>query len=138
VAADENPKNPVKSSRRHASQLRWIGFIVLVTGVTASGLVYWLGTRSPDLSANLSMQGFNRAEQRQMARLYGKSGLLIDEWSDALARPGTQAILIAAFSALVFAGCFYFARLLDVDDPPPAETGGASDLAKDNLRRENI
>ena len=126
MAANDKPCSPGKSSRRRASRLRRIGFIVLVAGIAAAGLVYWKGTRSPDLSADLSMQGFNRAEQRQMARLYGKSGLLIDEWSDALARPSTQAILIVVFSALVFGGCFYFARLLDIDDEPPAENGGAS------------
>jgi len=64
----------------------------------------------------LSMQGFNRAEQRQMGQLYGKSGLLIDEWSDDLKQPGTQAIIITGLSVLAFAGCFYFARLLDYED----------------------
>ncbi len=65
------------------------------------------------------MQGFNRAKQRQMGQLYGKSGLLIDQWSDDLKQPGMQAALIVGFSIAVFAGCFYFARLLDYDD----ETG---------------
>jgi hypothetical protein len=62
------------------------------------------------------LKGFNRAEQRQMGQLYGNSGLLIEQWSDDLKQPGTQAILIAGFSIVVFAGCFYFARLLDYDD----------------------
>jgi hypothetical protein len=35
-----------------------------------------------------------------------------------LKQPGTQAILIALFSILLAAGCFYFARLLDIDDEP--------------------
>ena len=126
MVANDKQSSPEKSSKRRASWLRWIGFIVLLAGFSAAGLVYWLGTRSPDLSANLSMQGFNRAEQRQMGQLYGKSGLMIEKWADDLKQPGTQAILIAAFSALVFGGCFYFARLLDIDGPPQAETGGAS------------
>ena len=62
------------------------------------------------------MVGFNRAESRQMGQLYGKSGLLIEKWADDLKQPGTQAILIAGFSVMVFAGCFHFARLLDCDD----------------------
>ena len=126
MAANDKQSGPQKSFKRRASRLRWIGFIVLVAGIVAAGLVYWLGTRSPDLSADLSMQGFNRAEQRQMGQLYGKSGLMIEKWVDDLKQPGTQATLIAVFSALVFAGCFYFARLLDVDDPPPAESSSAS------------
>ena len=121
MAENDKPCSPENSSRRRASQLRLTGSIVLLAGITAAALVYWMGTRSPDLSDLLSMQGFHRAEQRQMGRLFGKSGLLINEWSEALAKPGTQAILIAVVSALVFLGCFYFARLLDIDDEPPVE-----------------
>ena len=71
----------------------------------------------------LSMVGYNRAETRQMGLLYGKQGLLIEEWQDDLKQPGTQAILIAAVSTLIAAGCFYFARLLDIDDEPADGTG---------------
>ncbi len=92
-----------------------IGIIVLVLGIAGAGVVYWMGTRSPDASDDLSMLGFNKAQTRQMEQLYGKSGLLIEEWSDDLKQPGTQAILIAAVSALIAAGCFYFARLSDDD-----------------------
>ncbi len=112
---NDKPSAPVPSSRQRAHRLRTIGVAALVLGVGAAGAVYWLGTRDADLSAKLSMQGFNRAERRQMSRLYGKSGLLIDEWTDDLKQPGTQAILITGFSVAVFAGCFYFARLLDMD-----------------------
>lgn len=95
-----------------------VGVIVLVLGMAGAGVVYWMGTRSPDMSDDLSMVGYNRAETRQMGQLYGKSGLLIDEWFNDLEQPGTQAILIAGLSALVAAGCFYFARLSDVVDEP--------------------
>jgi hypothetical protein len=96
-----------------------IGVIVLALGIAAASVVYWIGTRSPDLSNDLSMLGFNRAETRQMGQLYGKSGLLIEQWSEDLKQPGTQAVIIVIFSTVITAGCLYFARLLDVDD----ETG---------------
>ncbi len=92
-----------------------VGVVVLVLGMAGAGVVYWLGTRSPDLSGDLSMVGFNRAESQQMGRLYGKSGLLIDEWVNDLKQPGTQATIIAVVATLFAAGCFYFARLLDAD-----------------------
>ena len=95
-----------------------IGVIVLALGIVGAGIVYWLGTRSPDLSNDLSMLGFNRAETRQMGQLYGKSGLLIEQWTEDLKQPGTQAVIIVIFSILTAAVCFYFARLLDVDDEP--------------------
>jgi len=99
------------SSPEKRSRLRQAGVIVLALGLVAAGVVYWLGARSPDLSDDLSMIGYNRAQTRQMERLYGKSGLLIDEWFDDLKQPGTQATIIVAVSALISGGCFYFARL---------------------------
>jgi hypothetical protein len=99
------------------------GVIVLVLGLAGAGVVYWLGTRSPDVSNDLSMQGYNRAATRQMGLLYGKQGLLIEEWTEDLKQPGTQAIIIVIFSAVIAAGCFYFARLSDNDDAAPDGTG---------------
>lgn len=112
----ETTKPSVPPSNRHARRLRTIGIAVLATGLVAAGIVYWLGTRGPDLSNQLSMQGFNRAQRQQMGQLYGKSGQLIDELSGDLEQPGTQAGLIAGFSVVVLTGCFYFARLLDGDE----------------------
>jgi hypothetical protein len=93
-----------------------VGVIVLLLGISGACLVYWMGTRSPDLSDDLSMLGYNKAQTRQMGMLYGKSGLLIEEWSNDLKQPGTQAILIAAASVIIASVCFYFARLLENDD----------------------
>jgi len=93
-----------------------VGVIVLLLGISGACLVYWMGTRSPDLSDDLSMLGYNKAQTRQMGMLYGKSGLLIEEWSNDLKQPGTQAIIIATTSILITLGCFYFARLLENDD----------------------
>jgi hypothetical protein len=59
------------------------------------------------------MVGYNRAESRQMGMLYGKMGLLIEDWTNDLKQPGTQATLIASASILIALGCFYFARLSD-------------------------
>jgi hypothetical protein len=110
---------PVSSAKQRARKFRIIGVIVLALGVAGAGIVYWLGTRSPDLSDDLSMTGFNRAEERQMGMLYGKQGELIEDWSNDLKQPGTQAVIIAAASVIIASGCFYFARLSDQDD----ETG---------------
>jgi hypothetical protein len=101
------------SSAKRGAQLRAIGAVVLLLGLGGAGLVYWRGTRSPNVSDDISMVGFNRARQRQMGQLYGKMGLLIEEWVDDLKQPGTQAAIIAALSTLTVAGCFYFARFSD-------------------------
>ena len=90
--------------------------IVLLLGIGSACIVYWIGIRSADLSDDPSMVPDNVAASRQMGILYGKMGLLIEDWSDELKRPGTQAIIIIGAATLVALGCFYFARLLDNDD----------------------
>jgi hypothetical protein len=117
MTVNDEKTSPDSSSRRSA-RLRIIGTVVLVLGFGSAGLVYWLGTRSPDVSDDLSMLGYNKAQTRQMGMLYGKMGPVIEEWFDDLKQPGTQAEIIVAVSILVAAGCFYFARLLDHDDEP--------------------
>lgn len=96
-----------------ARRLRIIGLIVVLLGIVSAGIVYWLGTRAPDLSDDPSMVGNGRAGRRQMGVLYGKSGQLIEDLSNDLKQPGTQAIIIALVSAGITSGCFYFARLLE-------------------------
>jgi hypothetical protein len=89
---------------------------MLALGVIGAGVIYWLGTRAADLSDDLSMVAYNKPEERQMEILYGKQGELIEDWSNDLKQPGTQAFIIAAVSVIIASGCFYFAKLLDDDD----------------------
>ena len=117
MTLNDEKTSPDSSSKR-AARLRMIGVIVLLLGIGGAGLVYWLGTRSPNVMDDLSMVGFNKARTRQMGMLYGKMGPVIEEWFDDLKQPGTQAEIIVVVSTLIAAGCFYFARLLDHDDEP--------------------
>jgi hypothetical protein len=116
MSVNDKASAPASPPKQRTRRLRMIGVIVLALGIGGAGVLYWLRTRSPDFSDDLSMLGFNRAETRQMGQLYGKSGLLIEQWSEDLKQPGTQAVIIVVFSTLVTAGCFYFARLLDDDE----------------------
>ena len=61
------------------------------------------------------MAGYNKPVERQMVILYGKQGELIDDLTNDLKQPGTQAIIIILTAALVAGCCFHFARLLDCD-----------------------
>lgn len=94
-----------------ARKLRIIGGVILLLGLAGAGSVYWFGTRTADLSEDASMTRFNRPEQQQMTVLYGKQGALIEDLSNALKQPGTQAGIIGVMAALVSGACFYFARV---------------------------
>ncbi len=99
------------------------GVGILVLGIVVAGAVYWLGMRSPDVADDSSMLGYDRPAERQMETLYGKQGDLIEEWSNDLKQPGTQAVIIILSAALVAGCCFYFARLLDYDADHADGTG---------------
>ena len=120
MTAGESPDNQAASARRSA-RLRLAGVIVLLAGVIGAALIYW--TRPRDMSNDLSMVGFNRAQRRQMGQLYGRMGMLVQDWSDDLKRPDTQAALVLGGTIIVAAGCFYFARLSGPDDMPGQSDG---------------
>jgi hypothetical protein len=107
----ESPETLSLSER--SRRLRRIGGAVLVLGLAASGLVYWLGTRSPDPMNDPSMAGFNRSRDWQLGVLCGKMGLLTAQIADGMRQPGTRARIIAGISILVAVTCFHFARRFD-------------------------
>ena len=113
---NDKTENLVSPDRRHGRRLKIIGTAILLFGIAGAGIVYWTGMRDADVSGELSMAGFNKSEERQMAILYGKSGELIEDWSNDLKQPGTQAFIIAAVSIVIASGCFYFARLSEEED----------------------
>jgi hypothetical protein len=97
------------ATRKRRARLRMIGTAMLLIGLSSAGVVYWAGTRSAKLEDDPMMVGYSRPQERSMELLYGKMGRTIEDLSDDLKRPCTQAALIAGFSVVIAAGCFYFA-----------------------------
>jgi hypothetical protein len=122
-AAETTPASASLPGRR----LRLLGLVVLLLGIGCAGLVYWLGTRSPDVMDDVSMVGFNKAQRRQMSQLYGKAGLAVEEFADDLKQPGTQAKIIISFSVVAALGCFYIAWLKDRAAEAPAPNASSPD-----------
>jgi hypothetical protein len=102
------------SSTPRARRLRTTAVIVLVLGVAFAELIYWRGTRPTiDLSNDPSMLGNEKAAARQVQVLVGQQGLLVQEWTDDLKRPGVQATIMIVTAVLGAGACFYIARLMD-------------------------
>jgi len=96
---------------------------VLLLGLSAAGLVYWLGTPPVDLSDDVATAQTSKTVDRDIEMNVGKMGLFMSDLSEDLKDPGTQAAIIAVVSIFVAAGCFYFARLqarLDKSEGPSA------------------
>src|SRR5580658_2580345 len=104
---------PRSSRHRPGRRLRIIAAVVVVLGIFGADGVYFLGTRSPQSSDDAALLGNDKAQARQEEILYGKQSVLIDNWTQDLKKPGTQAVIVVVAAALVAGGCFYFARLLD-------------------------
>jgi hypothetical protein len=119
VTADDSNDIAEDLLVRRGKRLRKAGILVLLAGVAGAGLVYWLGSRTPNPGEDASMIGFDKAEQRQMGELYGNWGTMIEGFQDDLKSPGTQASIILVVAGVIAAGCFYLAE-------PPAGDDEAS------------
>jgi uncharacterized protein HemX len=93
-----------------SAKLRLAGIIILVAGMVGAGLVYWIGQRAENFADDPAMAGYNKQQNEQMERLYGKSGELMDDLSNSLKQPATQAGLILGTSIVVSLICFRLAQ----------------------------
>jgi hypothetical protein len=96
-----------------AERLRAAGLVVLVIGVAGACLFYWVQSRAATLSADDLLPDFKRARAREVGILMGNFGVIMVDWADGLKRPGTQAFMMAAASALVAIGCYRVAGVLE-------------------------
>jgi len=109
------------SSKRRAT-LNAVGLIVLVLGIVGACVVYAIGqNHSAGQSANGdgtwqdgSLAPYDSKSFSHDVQMYnGTMGVLVMKWwdlCDALKRPESMAMLIAAGSAVVACGCFMAAK----------------------------
>ncbi len=108
--------SPISSRKRPGRPLRVTAAIVLLLGIFGADAVYYSGTHSAQTKDDPALLGNEKAQMRQEEILYGQQSVLIDNWTNDLKRPGTQAVIVLTASILVAGGCFYFSRLLDRSD----------------------
>jgi hypothetical protein len=110
---------PSSISRR--SLLNYIGLFLLVAGLGVGEFIYWrsLQSGSEDNQGDpLSSQYDSRAYQRQVQTYVGTFGLIMDQWSRAIAKlgePKPLAITIIVLSMLAAGGCFIAASRMPRD-----------------------
>jgi len=117
------PTDDLAALHREKARLRKAAAIILAAGLISAGLLYGLRTENSNLDQLRESQA--RAESRQMQLLYGRSGGITEDLSNALKRPGPQALLIIAISGIIAAGCFYLGQPIQEHDDGPS-----TDVAK--------
>ena len=90
---------------------RRIGTLILIAGLVAAGLVYWIGTHRREPAIEDLIPNYSAANSRQMGLMYGHSGELMWEGVEALKQPGTQAVVLVIIAGLAAAVCFRIAWL---------------------------
>jgi len=91
-------------------QLRRTGRIVLVCGLIAAVLVYWVEARGASHTAAFE---HTRSSDNQMGRMMGHMGVEMADWQATLTSPAGYAAGVTVLS-LLFAGYFY--RVASVTD----------------------
>jgi hypothetical protein len=103
----------VKPSER----LRLAGRLVVICGVTAAIVVYWIQSRNQAPELDELTAGFIKARDRQLGQLMGPLGVVMNQWVDVLQRPLSEAILIVAGAAAIAWICFRLAETADEPEP---------------------
>jgi hypothetical protein len=102
-----------RNSAKLARRLRMVAVAVFALGLVGAEVVYLVGTRAADTGLDdPSMLGYDKASARQAGSLYGAQGVIVQQWTNDLKRPGTQAGIILGTTALAAGACLYFARLM--------------------------
>jgi hypothetical protein len=99
-------------ARPASRAVRRTGFIVLVLGLAAAGLIA-LASRPPDFEDSV-----DRHEASAIARIGGAATVRVvqfDQWLGSLWHGERLAWTIAVLSLLVSGACFYLAGLMDED-----------------------
>jgi hypothetical protein len=96
-----------------SSRLRRTGIAIIVAGLLAAAWLYWSGTRAAVASEEDILDGYAKQMNREMRIQMGTFGIVMMQWTNALKRPGTQAILVGAGSLAAGWICFHLARQHD-------------------------
>jgi len=98
-----------------AERLRITARVVLVCGVAAAIVFYWIRSRNTAPEVDELAAGYLKARDRQLGQLMGPLGVAMSQWLDFLQQPSVEALLIVACAAAVAWICI---RLSETADEP--------------------
>jgi hypothetical protein len=100
-----------------SARLRIAGRTVLVCGIAAAIIFYWIQSRNAAPELDELTAGYIKSRDHQLGQLMGPFGVMMNQWMEVLQRPSVEALLIAAGSAVIAWMCFRLSK--SADDPEP-------------------
>ena len=98
-----------------SERLRIAARVVLVCGVVAAIVFYWIRSRNAAPEVDELAAGYLKARDRQLGQLMGPLGVVMNQWADFLQQTWVEALLIVAGAAAVAWICI---RLSESADEP--------------------
>src|SRR5271168_5078985 len=111
----------IHSPMSQRSLLNYAGIAILLAGLAAGEFIYWRSLKDGPGAGDddsLALMYNSRVYERTVQTTVGTVGLVMDQWSRAIAKlgePKPLAIAIAVVSVLAAGGCFVAASRMPRD-----------------------
>lgn len=102
--------------QRRVFRLRRIGDALLAISVGLAIVVYRLGEASRQPTVQDLLPATASALERQRGILFGRTGVAMFRWFEALQEPLGQAGIVVAIGVVATLTCYHFAHVIEVEE----------------------
>ena len=102
--------------QRHVQRLRRMGICVLAACIGLAILVYRFGVAYHEPTLRELLPDSTRVIERQRGVLFGRAGVTMMNWLDALERPAGQAFVLVVVGLIGAAVCYQVAHKIEVEE----------------------
>jgi hypothetical protein len=102
--------------QRRVTRLRRVGACVLTACVGLAMIVYRVGVANRGPTVEELLPGTTAIVERQRAILFGRSGVTMFRWFEALQEPAGQAGLLIVLGVIGAAACYQVAHRIEIEE----------------------
>src|SRR5262245_44744348 len=102
--------------QRHVERLRRAGACLLAAFIALAMLVYRHGVLNHEPTLLELLPDSAKTIERQRGILFGRNGLVLFDWLDALHEPAGQAFIVVVVGVIAAAACYQVAHRIEVEE----------------------
>lgn len=102
--------------QRRVTRLRRIGDCILAAAIGLAMIVYHFGMANRVPTTEELLPGTAAIVERQRGILFGRAGIEMFRWFEALQQPAGQAGLLVALGIIGSLACYQFAHMIEVEE----------------------